>query len=276
MSTRVSTPLPAITSVASSPSISGIRMSMSTTSGRSRRTSSTASCPFAASPTTSMSSHERSSTTKPLRTSAWSSATATRITRPLRMAGVRPRGCRRPSAVPSTIVISIVVLITVFASSTRASLNSTIDTAMKGNYIVRTQFGMGGMSTDVAQRIDALPETSAVTPLRYASAKSNGATKDVTGLDPATVEQTVYTDVQQGSLEHLGLHDVGVLDKEAENRGLAIGDTVTLDFPETGAQAMRVVAVYGTDIPLGKYAISLEAFDANVAKHVDDDVVVAV
>ena len=188
------------------------------------------------------------------------------------------RNPRRTSATASALMIglALVVLITVFASSTRASLNDTIDTAMKGDYIVRTQFGMGGMSTDVAQRIDALPETSAVTPLRYASAKTDGATKDVTGLDSATVEQTVYTDVEQGSMEHLGLHDVAVLDKEAEKRGLAIGDTVTLDFPESGAQAMQVVAVYGTDIPLGKYAISLEAFDANVATHVDDNVVIAI
>jgi putative ABC transport system permease protein len=187
------------------------------------------------------------------------------------------RNPRRTSATASALMIglALVVLITVFASSTRASVSNTIDTAMKGDYIVRTQFGMGGMSPDVARRIDALPETDAVTPLRYLSAQTDGATKDVTALDPATVEQTVYTDVHQGSLEHLGLHDVAVLDKEAERRGIALGDTVTLDFPETGPQAMRVVAVYGTDIPLGKYAISIGAYDANVAKHVDDDVVVA-
>ena len=41
--------------VASSPSISGMRMSITTTSGRSARTCSSASAPVAASPTTSMS-----------------------------------------------------------------------------------------------------------------------------------------------------------------------------------------------------------------------------
>jgi putative ABC transport system permease protein len=188
------------------------------------------------------------------------------------------RNPRRTAATASALMIglALVVLITVFASSTRASISDTIDTAMKGDYIVRTQFGMGGMSPDVARRIDALPETAAVTPLRYLSAQTDGATKDVTALDPATVEQTVYTNVHQGSLAQLGLHDVGVLDQEAEKHGIVIGDTVTLDFPETGPQAMRVVAVYGTDIPLGRYAISLDAFDANSAKHVDDDVVVAI
>ena len=85
---------PTIRRVASRPSISGMRMSMSTTSGRSRPTSATASAPSAASPTTSMSSAEPSSTTKPLRTSAWSSATATRITRRLLVG--QPATTRKP------------------------------------------------------------------------------------------------------------------------------------------------------------------------------------
>ena len=63
--------------VASRPSIPGMRMSISTTSGRVRRTASTASSPSAASATTSMPSAVRI-IRKPVRTSAWSSATTTR------------------------------------------------------------------------------------------------------------------------------------------------------------------------------------------------------
>ena len=51
--TGSSTPGPASSRVASTPSMTGIRMSMSTTSGRSRRAASTAERPSAASPTTS-------------------------------------------------------------------------------------------------------------------------------------------------------------------------------------------------------------------------------
>jgi putative ABC transport system permease protein len=62
------------------------------------------------------------------------------------------RNPKRTAATASSLMIGIglVVLITVFAASTKASLNSTIDDAMKGDYIVRTQFGMGGMTPDVA------------------------------------------------------------------------------------------------------------------------------
>ena len=85
--------------------MTGIRMSISTTSGAGRAASSTASAPLAASPTTSRSARDSISTTKPARTSAWSSTTSTRIMprhrrrRPAdTAAGPRP-GSRRRAAV---------------------------------------------------------------------------------------------------------------------------------------------------------------------------------
>jgi putative ABC transport system permease protein len=46
-------------------------------------------------------------------------------------------------------------------------------------------------------------------------------------------------------------------------------------FPETGNQSFTVAAIYGIKEPLGAYAISTAAFDANMATHVDNDVVVS-
>src|SRR5215207_920505 len=69
----------AIRRVASRPSTSGMRMSIRTMSGWSARARSTASAPVEASPTTSMSSARSSSIRKPERTSAWSSASSTRM-----------------------------------------------------------------------------------------------------------------------------------------------------------------------------------------------------
>ncbi len=187
------------------------------------------------------------------------------------------RNPRRTAATASALMIGIamVALITVFAASTRASVSTQIDTAMKGDYIVTTQYGMGGVSTDVARRIDALPETAWVTSLRYGSARSDGAVKDVSGVDPATVEHTVYTNLRSGSMADLGADGVAVHDDEAAARGLSVGDTVTLDFAETGVQHLRVVAIYGTEVPLGDYVVSLGTFAANIATDVDDNVVVA-
>src|SRR6266536_1944684 len=68
-----------ISLVAWIPSNFGMRMSMSTTSGRVARARSTASAPLAASPTTLMSSSASSSTLNPDRPRTWSSASSTLI-----------------------------------------------------------------------------------------------------------------------------------------------------------------------------------------------------
>ena len=70
---------PASCRVASTPSRTGIRMSIRQTSGRSSRASRTASCPSRASPTTSMPSRVPRISRSPVRTRSWSSATSTRI-----------------------------------------------------------------------------------------------------------------------------------------------------------------------------------------------------
>ena len=77
ISTRVAGWAAAIRRVASMPSRTGIRMSISTTSGRVRRASATASCPSLASPTTAVSGSFSRILRSPTRTSAWSSAIST-------------------------------------------------------------------------------------------------------------------------------------------------------------------------------------------------------
>ncbi|GMU78889.1 MAG: ABC transporter substrate-binding protein [Acidimicrobiia bacterium] len=187
------------------------------------------------------------------------------------------RNPRRTSATASSLMVGVglVVLITIFAASTRASLSTTVEEAMKGEFIIDTQFGMGGLSPTAAQQIDALPETASVTQLRYATATARGTTKAITGFDPTTIADTVFTDLREGSLSGFGAREVAVQEREAEARGLGVGDTVTLSFPETGPQEFRVGAVFGTREPLGQYAISLAAYEANVTSRVDDNVVIA-
>jgi putative ABC transport system permease protein len=187
------------------------------------------------------------------------------------------RNPRRTAATSSALMIGValVAFITVFAASAKSSVATSVDTAMKSDWIVTTQFGMGGLSPSVAQRIDALPETGAVTALRYFDAKVGSTTTQASAIDPAGVERSVRLDVRTGSIGALGSHDVAVRAEVAKKKNLHLGDTVTMFFPETGDQPFRVVATYGTKEPIGDYAISLRAFDANVATHVDNDIAVS-
>jgi putative ABC transport system permease protein len=146
---------------------------------------------------------------------------------------------------------------------------------MTTDWIVTTQFGMGGLSPSVTQRLDDLPETGAVTGLRYFDAQVGDATTSASAVDPSRIEQSLRLDTRAGSITELGDHGIAVQADTAKKKGLHVGDSVRMFFPETGEQQFTVVATYGIREPLGDYAISTQAFDANIAMHVDNDVVVS-
>jgi putative ABC transport system permease protein len=187
------------------------------------------------------------------------------------------RNPKRTSATASALMIGIalVAFITVFAASAKSSMATSVDIAMRGEFIVTTQFGMGGLSPDVADAIDELDETGEVTPLRYFDAVVGEATTAASAVDPETVEGGVDLDIRSGSIADLGIGGVAVRDDVAASDGIMIGDTVTMFFPETGDQQLTVVATYGTREPLGDYVISTATFDANIPTHVDNDIVVS-
>ncbi len=186
------------------------------------------------------------------------------------------RNPRRTASAASALMIGValVAFMTVFAASAKASIATSVDKAMKADWIVETQFGMGGMSPDVTKRIDALPETGAVTALRYVNTTVAGAVKSTSAVDPATAEQTIDFDVRAGSVSDLGRDTVAVQADEAKARQLHLGDTVAMTFAETGSQPLRVVAIYGTKDPMGPYTLSIGTVDANVTSRVDNHALV--
>ena len=186
------------------------------------------------------------------------------------------RNPKRTAATASALMIGValVAFITVFAASARTSVATSIDKAMRSEWIVDTQFGMGGISTAATQQIDALPETGSVTGLRFVDTKVKGSTKSVSAFDPAKVEDHINLAVKAGDDSKLGLHDIAVQADEATKQHLHVGSVMTMTFAETGVQQFKVAAIYGTKDPMGPYAMSIKAFDANVAAHVDDVVLV--
>jgi putative ABC transport system permease protein len=182
------------------------------------------------------------------------------------------RNPRRTASTASALMIGVglVTLITVFAASAKASVSTSVDKAMKSEYIVTTEFGMGGLSPSVGQKLAALPEIKSVTPVRFLTAKVGASAKDVSAFDPSHIDDTLRLDEKSGSAHTLGLHDVAVQQQEAQAKHLKVGDTVTMQFVETGAQRFRVVGVYGTKEPFGQYSISIAAADANFSTHTDN------
>jgi putative ABC transport system permease protein len=187
------------------------------------------------------------------------------------------RNPRRTAATASALMIGValVALITVFAASAKTSIKSSVDTGMKSNWVIDTQFGMGGLSPVVAHRISTLPEIASVTSLRFTNAVVDHKSQNLSGIDPSTVEHNLRLKVRSGDITQLGAHGVAVQSDTAKSQHLHLGQTLEMSFAETGRRNFTVVAIYKVDQPLGSYAISTQAFNENVAQASDNDVLVS-
>ena len=91
------------------------------------------------------------------------------------------------------IGVALVAFITVFAASAKASIATSVDKAMKSDWIVDTQFGMGGLSPAVTQRDRrAARDRCGHRRCGYVERRrSTARSTDVLGGRPGHVEQNV-------------------------------------------------------------------------------------
>ena len=187
------------------------------------------------------------------------------------------RNPKRTAASASALMIGVglVSFITIFASSTKASINATIDRAFTGDYIVDSGAGMqGGLDPSLARQLNQLPQVGAATGLRMGIAKVNGSVRMIVGVDPATAFQLFDVKPLQGKTSDLGPTSIAVYKNVARDKHLHLGDTVPVVFKDTGLKQLRVALIYGENRPAGDYFLGTPAYQANFANDYDTQVFV--
>ncbi len=187
------------------------------------------------------------------------------------------RNPRRTAATASSLMIGLglVSFTLVLGTSARASFADVVDHGLRGDWIVSTVFGQGGVTPELAQRIDQLPETGAVSALRYTVGQIDQTTVDISAIDTATAEQVMDNDVRAGQFAAVGLGDIAIRSDVARTHGWRLGDRITVAFPRTGDRRLIVRAVYDALEPLGPYSIAMSTYRANVADSTDRFVFIA-
>ncbi|MDH4148760.1 MAG: ABC transporter permease, partial [Acidimicrobiia bacterium] len=174
---------------------------------------------------------------------------------------------KRTSATASalTIGVGLVGAITIFAASTKASIDKAIDESVVGDLVVDSgTFGFGGLSPELSDELAALPEVEAASGIRIAPVEVDGAARSITSVDPDTIGRIVDVGVSAGRVEDLGVSQLAVYDRFAEERGWQLGDTVELGFADTGTQTFTIAVLYTENALAGDLVIGHPAYDANV------------
>jgi len=188
---------------------------------------------------------------------------------------------RNPKRTTSTaaalrIGVALVVAITVFASSVRASVSHSVRNDLTGEYIVDSgAFGVGGISPQMARDLKAVPQVSAVASTRMATVKVDGETVEpFNGWSP-DVNELFHLGVTAGSVNDLGADGLAVSKSYAQAHHWAVGSIVPVTFAATGEHPFTVKAIYdrSTDI-VGGIFTSTEALEANQPDQLDSTVYV--
>ncbi len=100
------------------------------------------------------------------------------------------RNPRRTASTASALMIGLglVAMVTVLASSLKASLDLAIEKALRADLVLTTSSSTP-FSPDVAERVRDVDGVAAVSEFRQNGFRVDGSTAFITGLDPATVDR---------------------------------------------------------------------------------------
>ena len=154
------------------------------------------------------------------------------------------------------IGVALVSSTAVFASSLRASLVDTLESAVSADYII-TDEGFQGLSPVVSETLAAVPELDAVTPIRNVSGQVDGETKAIGAVDPVAFDKLVDPDLIDGTVAELGTNELLLHKDPANDLDLTVGSTVDVTFQNGATQTLTVAGIFG-NATFGNWLISLD------------------
>ena len=180
------------------------------------------------------------------------------------------------TAIPLMIGVAVVSLFAVVASSLTRSIADAVDHQLAGDLVIVGE-GEGGLSSDLAPTVAELPEVDAVTTVGIARVRIDGENTVVTTFDPTTIQAVIDVGIREGSLRDVGLDQVAVSVDYADERGLALGDPMTVGYPDGATGRYTVGAIYGNDDLVGGGGILLhhDAVSPHTTRPVDVNMLIA-
>jgi putative ABC transport system permease protein len=136
---------------------------------------------------------------------------------------------------------------------------------------------LGGLSSEVHDRIAALPEVAGATRMRFGHFKRDSQTTALSAVDPATIGEVLQIDLEAGDLSDLAGGGVMVSQAVAAEEGLEPGDSIRMTFPRDGVQRVAVVGIFDDDLVAAiqtEYLIDLETYAVHYTEDVDANVFV--
>ncbi|NDB06490.1 MAG: FtsX-like permease family protein, partial [Acidimicrobiia bacterium] len=167
---------------------------------------------------------------------------------------------RRTASTASALMIGLALVstVSVVASSVQASFKQQLQGSVTADFFVSNGPGdFQGLPVAFSERLSELPELSAVSPFRAATAQVNGDTKQLGAVKGAAFGQLVDIDLQSGSVESLDEGKILLHRDPAKDYGVTVGDTLTVLWQNGVEQQIEVGGIYDDATVAGNWLVGL-------------------
>ncbi|QGG96361.1 ABC transporter permease [Actinomarinicola tropica] len=198
----------------------------------------------------------------------------------------RENASRSPKRTASTaaalmIGIALVGFITILISSARVSIDEQVSRGLKADLIIRAESFGAGIPIAFEEEIAGRDDVATVAALRQGQVQLALPDGDTTttfmgAINPERYDRAVEVQMVEGSLADLQPGGLVVDRRQAENRDLAVGDTVEVTFlPAANVAELTVTAISDDPQLLGFYTTTHEDWAANVPNQTNGTIFVS-
>jgi putative ABC transport system permease protein len=162
------------------------------------------------------------------------------------------------AAAPVLIGVALVTAVALLAATLKAQVREIFSEQFVGDYVVKTDdfTGFGGLSPDLANKLNSVPEVDAAAGIGVKLAQINGKGGTVTLVDPETVGKVFDLHLTSGSYADLSTSSMMVSDQKAKDDKLKLGDVLTINLTGLGEQPLKIVGTYSSDELAGGYVLN--------------------
>ncbi len=171
------------------------------------------------------------------------------------------RSPRRTAQTASALMVglALVAAISVFGASVSRSVTSSADQAISADLIV-TPTGSGELSNSAASLASAVPGVTATSAVYGGQFEFQNTLSKLTAVSTDNLADTVILRMTSGTSAALAQGELLIDSTTAQNKHLAVGDTVPARFALTGPTTLRVGGIFQANALIGSYLASAAFF----------------
>lgn len=182
------------------------------------------------------------------------------------------RNPKRTARTAAALVVGVALVtgVSVLATSISDSIRKLFGEQFRGDFVISVDnFGFGGLSPQLSDDLNKLPEVGTAAGIGVNYALVDGKGRTVTVVDPATIGAVFDLEFVQGQISDLTPDGVLLSKSRAKSDGLTVGSPFELTLTDGTPKTLTVRGIYEKDDLAGSITVDRALFEGSSVDQYD-------